>query len=1452
MKRKTASTVKARAAPTKRATGATPSSRSSTRSSGPIRSIRVARPMSAVPAAAATPASRDAASTRAVLQGQRFLAADRADLDIAEIATWDRYLLREHRLLVPVDVQALYVPKGPVGDSEPMLRLPMMLAGTATGNEDGGMPAPFATGTPRAAGVHLHWAMPDALLRGSLSDARASGGNRLALPALPNRWVVLRLVQPRGGREVVQTGWVIEADRAVAVPLAQWSEGGAVSTAAAAAGVELKREQLTGTVGGGASWAAVYDAVLNRFAFHDPLTEMPALAPGGVDEDCATYIVAGWWSDPVFDPLDSARSGDSLDELLERLRWRLMFEWGDQAWALEQQRQQEALRRALGLTSTDRWSDARPVKVAAKFVPRDVGKAPSKAPSKATSKASSKATSKAASKAQSSARAVATGAPFVPVDRTIVAEQKLAITSVFASDAAERFTAQPWQLRSSLLHGAVYGVPVAGAVVVDRRPAAAALSVAFGQHDDDLVGAFASQGDSDDEQRATERLFTAFTAQKINRLASPDGLVELEEHEHAAAFASLPAGTVGTDRFLQRVQTGGVGGLNLGRGAFDKSTLGAAKARNASGLSAPGAQPPTRHAHPVAAAAARAATPRVGLQAQTLLSFAGKPTLVQATLATINDLARSRVGDVLAATEARVVQRPAPRWTFPTDPLIGVRGAQRSLRHGGDGRASADGKLTCRWPTHVIQEISGLVARERFLRSLGNGGVPGEVLTLAREGLLHDPYHDEWLAAAVAPPGIDPKLVLGRLKAESLLRFGADGTYDGSTSAFNVNLARTAAARRRAAAALARPVIAGERETQTLVADELRRFSLVKGVDPDPVGVTTWAQPWVPMWLEWEVKVEGLDPPALEAWHLASIDLEHVGSTVSGDALALTGRSLLTTGVATTLHHAIADWLIAEDKLDAVNAGLVDEATETAYRTLDAGVQHLDVVSASLDGLRSRLLGLAIKDGLRRPSDGSGGASNPAPVAAPFTVLAGALTLQRARLVDSFGRTLDVPAPALAQARLASRDTIDVRPGALACPPRLLRPARWSFRLVDATTAVGAEGSEARVDQVEAALMVNPVAGFVMPDHLDESLELFGIDGAPIGELLHEPVSGGVMWEIAAGRVGPADAGPHHGLAPAQVALANFAAGLVAADATARKGAPLGAGGEEGEQTPTESALSALLRAIDTTLWTVDSFAALGSEHVAGLVGRPIAVVRAQLRLELMPPTDIDLSDPARAAEWQEAEEAAKRHAFAVRIGELTRSDDGVLGFFVDDDYSRFRLVDKVIAAIAADAGRSRGKLGLLGDAPGAPERAGIDHPYIAGTDDADTLALHIGQTVTLTIFMHPSGKCSLTSGLLPRRTVALARDWVGPGLAKIAPSLRTGPVLVETDLDPQGQVRLPKVSVFGKDQNFLWRDTPATWRTDAILAATQTALLPDAPAEFREGWIRVAPEEPGAGGEVA
>jgi hypothetical protein len=61
--------------------------------------------------------------------------------------------------------------------------------------------------------------------------------------------------------------------------------------------------------------------------------------------------------------------------------------------------------------------------------------------------------------------------------------------------------------------------------------------------------------------------------------------------------------------------------------------------------------------------------------------------------------------------------------------------------------------------------------------------------------------------------------------------------------------------------------------------------------------------------------------------------------------------------------------------------------------------------------------------------------------------------------------------------------------------------------------------------------------------------------------------------------------------------------------------------------------------------------------------------------------------------------------------------------------------------------------------------------------------------------------------------------------------------------IDPD-KVRLPKIASFGKDQNWTRRVTPSTWKDDPILAATQTALLPDLPSEVQEGYIRIAPAQ--------
>ncbi|HKE70007.1 MAG TPA: hypothetical protein VKB55_12165 [Nocardioidaceae bacterium] len=1298
----------------------------------------------------------------------RWSALVRTGLDVDGILTWDPGLVRQSRVLVPIDVQALYVPPG---DAEQYVRLPFVLT-APDGQPPEPMPSPFDPGAPRPAGVHLHWALPDAVLQGSLEDRRDSS-NRLDLRPLPDRWVVLRLVVPGGSLSPQVSGWVLESDTARVVPLAEWDGQPATSPQL---GCTVPADELDGTAGGSLVWTAGYDATVGRFAVHDPLDD---LTPAGAIGDLATYLVAGWWSVPERDVLDGVQTTSSLQTRLTELGWSLSTdaEGGDE---IDRSRTVTAIRREAFLTTADRYS----AQLDGQSATRDAS--------------SISAEDRLASVAE-------TAKAFTPS------------FSALADVGASVVASEPSWPRSTMLHGAVHGVPVAGPIVADGRPDAAELDVALGHHGDDIAATLTSAGlgaHTFEERRSLEHVLSAFTGQLLPSLGSPDGLVSVDEHEHASGFSALPGG----EGDVERVTLGATAGpFDAGRSARSGA------ARNP----------------------AEASKDFERGDLDTTIEFTGRDRVSLLSTAQVRTAVHGWEppdSSRPAGAEVREVRPPLPRLHRPLDPIVAVKGPRRSLRHGWDGRFSPDGRLVCRWPSQVPQGYEQLVDGARLLPSIGSGGVPPEVVTLAREALTQSPYLRGWLAeVARYQQGLDIEVATARINAEVLMRYGTTAVYDGSTSAFVSTVGQ-------------RNARSGEGSvppgTGRLVADELRNFSLVKGVDASPVAVTPWQQPWIPMWLEWTAEGELADRH--EGWTLAAVDLDPPAdptTEASPPTRTFTGRSPLHAGTATTLAHSIEAWAKSEDALDQHSQGEADEATEALLSGLASAVEYLDIVTGSLDGVREQLLGLPTDDGILRPRLEDGSLGKVAPVADPQLLMAGVVRLTAARLVDAFGRTLDLPVDRL---RVPARDEVvpavkpppddpppdeplvDTPPAApgLRVRPRLTRPARWMFRFVDpAVTNPSLEPAEASIDQTDPAAMVNPVAGFLLPDHIDEALEVFDVAGSPLGQLMDAPVGGGVLWEIAPGREGPPDAGPLHGLDDAARLLGHFAAGMVQADARARSGKPLDASDQE-------SGLSAFLRAVDSTLWTVDSYASLGSEHIAGLVGRPLAVVRARLSIEIDDDLDeLDLSDDAiRAAREAAYRELADR-AFAVRLGELTRSDDGLVAFFVDDDFTQVHVVDKVVRDGALASGPWEGHLGPFPDQTIVPDERPITHPYVVADDE---LTVHPGQVVTLTLLMHPAGNVNLTSGVLPRKALQLARDWVQPGLAVMAPSARIGPVLIDT-LD----VRLPKISAFGDKQIWTRRDTPSSWRDDPILAATQTALLPDLPHQVEEGYIRIAPATP-------
>lgn len=1263
----------------------------------------------------------DATLLNQALFDRRWTALARVGVDLAGISTWDRALDRRTRLLVPVDVQAFVVP---AAGGEPTVPL---------SGSPGRDPAPFAAGAVRPAGVHLHWAMPDALLAGRQRPTAADGtqNEEPAFPALPDRWVVIRALHPVRGGAALLRGWVIDARTRAVAPLAEFA--GSFTDA------PPPIDRLDAAFGGSLLWTASYEASSGRFAFHDPLDDLPAAgsaaAPHGLDPAGAVYVVAGWWSDLAQDPLAGAVGQRHLDERLAELGWHVVHDGNDDVHQVEDPRLAR-IRRGLGLTSKE------------EAAPRATG------------------TGGAVQKLEHASFQVA-----VPVS---------AAESVLVGPARPRY--------ATLLHGAILGVPLGPPPAgVDARPAPDALSIAIGADIDDVVAAFGAPalGTGPQHRAAAERLTAAFTSDLLDRLGSTDGLADLAEREHSDGFASLPGAPLAASRpdRLRGEDSAPLGAHNVGR----KGRGGSSKRTGAGGKEG-------------------AAAIRWRKDVDMVMGRARKGT----------PPALTEVTGTLNTREPREVTRPAPRWFRPEAPTLAIRGARPNHRHHGDGLFDESGRLRCRYPRECVPAWEGVVSGETVVPSIGSRAVPDEVLPVVREAVLLDPYAHRWLAAAGAGAnGVRTAPLETRLAAEMVRLYGADGRYDGVT-----HLATTQAKAPSTWAGVSKTEALQERQ----VTAELARFSVLRGTPPSPVALTTWRQPWVPLWLEWEVTLQG--DRTMAGWELQGLDLD-LGATPATVPVTVTcqGRSPLGQGVTRALQEGIKRWLAAEVQRDAAGVSTLDADEQADLATLGDRLGPLDLVSASLNGIREQLLGMDYVGHAVEGTPGAGGATLPTAPRLPFPLFGGTLRLDRLRIVDAFGRVL--PVPATTAATTSSLEVAGL-PNGMRMRPRIQHLARWLWRLVDPALPAAADPTTAReafVDQLDPTVAVNPVAGFLLPDHIDEALEVFTVAGEPIGQIMHDPVSGAVTWEVAPGRPLPPDAPPLAELDAHSRIAGEIAAGLVAADVAARA-----AGGV------TDSALTATLRAIDTTLWSVDTYGAVGSASVAGLIGRPIAIVRATLRLDV--PDDLAEVSAADPAARRAAFEALREQRFPFQLGSLERSDDALLGFFVDDDYAHLHLVDRVVAAQAREGGRHRGQLGLLGDIV-EPAIDPLTHPYLVAED---VLWIRPGQTIRLTLLMLPAGRVHLTSGILPRKALALGNDWVTPGLVRVMPSVRVGPLLV----DPS-EIRLPLVSVLGERQTFTRRTGPLTWRDDPIVAATQAALLPRLPHEVQEGWIRVTPEEPEA-----
>ncbi|MGH9057142.1 MAG: hypothetical protein ACRDYY_14965 [Acidimicrobiales bacterium] len=1281
------------------------------------------------------------------------------------IASWLPTLPRWSRVLVPIEVDALVLRPG-AQELWADCQMTTPPGGTTSGSPADArtlLPPPFKELDPklRTPGVYLHWALPDALTAGSQNydPSQPDAARNTQFPAIPDRWLIVRIgPDEKGGRRAVN-GWVIQAESETPVVTGLDQYLGAPHDSST-------HGPLTALGHGDPAWAAYYDNVVNRLAFHDPLsTDTPA--------GTLAYLVCGWYSDPTQDLLAASETPTlaAFESRVKSLGWQL------DTSALD----------AAAKSSHDNMSAAASYGLSTPLL----------------------------------------GTALDALNPKMLLDKHTAVVDAASSLAgvAEYTSVDAWWPQQILCHGAAVGIgwPTDSwsgntsqslSTSAGGPPDPASINVALGATSGETLGTIVAHasGSPDDI-----RLVEAFSVHVLDEVDQPDGRANLDDALHQGAFGSLPGGE--TTEVIR-----------------DPPVPPAPPLPTTPGTPGPG----------IFADRATAKFPAPDLTfinarserfSESNVSTPTYSSALRGSEVSVIDGRLPNLGGVLGGTPASTphparditVRRSLPRLWHHTDPVILLQGGRRSFKHGADGRMNADGQLVCRLTGDTVTALvlnvpqqpdqsASITGADLLARGIENGAVPPECDALLSETVLLDPGSS--LAAAVAA-------ATGR-------------------SAVPVNTWRDHVL-------VEQTVWWALRDRAVDPAPIVSRCGY-SGHLPSPIAITPPQRPWVPLHLDWEVSVT---PDSLNDWTLDEIDFIPAPTNGSPPAAAppllLKGRSLLTAGIAKAAADAARKAL--DDASKSAGAGTIPAgmrerygsavqrlvveslATATANITIREGaaaatgsggggaagplsaadaarlgsiasmLDNMDVLATSLDG---------ITDQLRKGAPAIVGPATPAPAKPPEGMLAlrsGRIQITRLRLVDCFGQTLDLAGSSdganADPTKILLGDVIvdPATPGVGMLPPRFTAPGRLWFRWADATSG-STDGT------------INPLCGFVVPNHLDGDVELFDPAGAALGTVLPDDTSG-IAFEDPPGK--PPTVGQSLTAAIRDEHLRGLVQGLID-------------WGRADRSENREGALSALMRSIDSTRWSVDPFGQTGEEHLSLLIGHPVAVMRASLKVEVQDPA----APPENA--WT---------AVPVRLGALTHWKDGLYGFFVNDDYGTLHVAEEA-ALMARDVGPLRGFLGPIAQVPAAaaalteglttPYQNPVSHPYV---DPGFLIWIRPGQQISLTLLVEPQTSVHATTGLLPRKDIGVRREWVAPGLAAIAPTFRFGPVLV----DPK-QVALPLAKDLAGTWTWDHRSDVVQWADDSVVDAGKPSGLSSTPAIASEGWLRLTPPAPSGGSQ--
>ena len=749
---------------------------------------------------------------------------------------------------------------------------------------------------------------------------------------------------------------------------------------------------------------------------------------------------------------------------------------------------------------------------------------------------------------------------------------------------------------------------------------------------------------------------------------------------------------------------------------------------------------------------------------------------------------QATVVETQLGSELKLKAVPATRYEQPEDPvvLLAGEGLEYPSRHGGDGRYDAAGHLVCRTGDQLLtaEEVAGkAIAAVDF-------------------------------TAVTAPAGLEHDELLTALLREACLL---------ST---DVAAALTGAPAEELEAAL-RTALEGHQQ---------KTYSFTAGLAPSPVAVNWWEPDlWLPLFMSWRVEYLPLQSTVDKKSKPLTYSRRFFAANYRVDQNAGGAISYRPDGSSQSIkvnpatepfpqHYEGESNLTpsAADTLQGLLAGYLSKHPDPTLQAIERELESTDFVTAPLSGLTDLMLMQSHEIQLQvrataespyaefteevRPVVGDANQVGPDFNGFFNPIRAGYLKVSL-ELVDTFGQKREVRFPKLVCSQPMTT-VIEKKPvpSVAYLQPRLAQPSRLLFRWL----AADSTGYE----EMNSHPATTPVCAWLLPNHLDGSLFLYSQEGRPLGTLYLVQGEKGpfVDWQSAPGDDATIDEDVATALQYENPQLRALAISLKNGSA---------------------EFFTALWRALDTVGNKVEPGAVAGDAGMATLVGRPVALTQAALRLEVQ-------GRPALDRGWdippgKESDAGVSSVSLPVILGNLDDLSDGLIGFFKQSGEEGYDLGTFYTRGAAKES-----KAGVVAPTQGTLELTAS--PQLGEAEPPDLVA----ETQKVLILMDPRAAVHATSGYLPTTSLELPPDMSNDEIASLDMSFFTSPVLKGASALTIPTPQEAGYQVSWIEETRVGAATAGATRTWTVTPEIETppseAIWPYTNQTISEGWLRLNP----------